>query len=67
MYDAAGIRRAAGEHAELLNIIIEEMGRNMTLGREKLKEFLGHSPFEVFVGAVLGILLSLIYIWMRWV
>lgn len=67
MYDAAGIRRAAGEHAELLNIIIEEMGRNMALGREKLKEFLGHSPLEVFVGAVLGILLSLIYIWMRWV
>jgi len=68
MYDAAGIRRAAGEHAELLNIIVEEMiGKNKTLGKEKLKEFLGHSPLEVFVGAVLGILISLIYIKMRWV
>lgn len=68
MYDAAGIRRAAGEHAELLNIIVEEMlGRNKTLSRERLKEFLGHSPLEVFVGAALGILLSLIYIRVGWV
>jgi hypothetical protein len=68
MYDAAGIRRQAGKHAMLLNIIVQEMGIVMRglagllpapLGKkEKLKEMLGHEPTEVLGGAVLGILMG---------
>jgi hypothetical protein len=67
MYDAAGIRRAAGEHAELLNIIIEEMERNKAAGRQKLKELLGHSPLEVIVGSFIGIMLGIVFICVGWV
>lgn len=55
MYDAAGVRRSAGDQAVLVNLIvdkIEEMGIEMD---ERIKEFLGHKPIEVGVGAVLGI------------
>ena len=60
MYDAAGVRRAAGEQAILMNVLfekIEEMGVKMD---ERLKEFLGHRPIEVFVGALLGILIGVL-------
>ena len=52
MYDAAGIRRAAGKMAVTLNKMMED--NNQQVG-EKLKELLGHTPFEVFVGATWGI------------
>lgn len=67
MYGAAGIRREAGEHAELINKILAEFKDNKELGRERLKEFLGHSPLEVLMGAILGIILSLIFISLGWV
>ena len=56
MYDAAGIRRAAGRMAVTLNKIIDDVysHRHQEVS-EKLKELLGHTPFEVFVGAVWGI------------
>ncbi len=59
MYDAAGIRRAAGKQAEILNKIIEDLyaGRRTD---EKLKELLGHTPIEVLVGAIWGIIVALI-------
>lgn len=44
MYDAAGVRRAAGCQARILNIIIEDLAHNKPLGNEKLKELLGHTP-----------------------
>lgn len=53
MYDAAGVRRAAGKQARVLNQIIENDG-DIDVG-EKLIELLGHSPFEVFMGAILGV------------
>lgn len=53
MYDAAGVRRAAGKQARVLNQMIENDG-NIDMG-EKLIELLGHTPFEVFMGAILGI------------
>ncbi len=56
MYDAAGIRRAAGKQARVLNQIIENEG-DINI-QEKLIELLGHTPKEVFVGAVVGIVLS---------
>lgn len=59
MYDAAGIRRAAGKQAEILNKIIEDLyaGRKTD---EKLKELLGHTPIEVIIGAIWGIIVALI-------
>ena len=52
MYDAAGVRRAAGKQAKIINQMIEEKGVKM---KERLTELLGHTPFEVFMGALLGI------------
>ena len=59
MYDAAGIRRAAGRMAATLNKIIDDMNSNRhSEVSEKLKELLGHTPFEVFVGAIWGIFVA---------
>ena len=61
MTDAAGVRRAAGKQAALLNRIVQDMianGRGLTY--ETLKELLGHSPFEVTIGALLGILIAVV-------
>ncbi len=58
MYDAAGVRRAAGKQARVLNQIIE--GDKDINIPEKLTELLGHTPKEVIVGALVGIFLSMI-------
>lgn len=60
MYDAAGVRRAAGEQAKVLNRITAELseGENQYLDKD-LKEFLGHTPFQVFMGALLGVVIAL--------
>lgn len=60
MYDAAGVRRAAGKQARLLNKIVNTPGLSNVQVKEKLTEVLGHSPKEVFVGAVIGIIAGLI-------
>ena len=64
MYDAAGVRRAAGKQAKVLNQIIESEGQNINI-QEKLIELLGHTPIEVLVGAVVGIILApiLLLLW----
>jgi acid phosphatase family membrane protein YuiD len=61
MYDATGIRRAAGLHAQLLNQLVREIRRLQELGPTPapLKELLGHTYLEVFVGALLGLLVAL--------
>ena len=53
MYDAAGLRRAAGKMAASLNKIMDHVYNVPT--SEKLKELLGHTPVEVFAGAALGV------------
>lgn len=58
MYDASGVRRAAGKQARVLNAIIEDLNRRQ-LHPERLRELLGHTPFEVVVGALLGVLIAL--------
>ncbi len=60
MYDAAGIRRAAGKQATLLNKIISTPGLSSIQVQEKLVEVLGHTPVQVFVGALIGIVAGLI-------
>ena len=60
MYDACGIRRAAGKQAALLNKIIETPGLTGLQVSEKLVEVLGHTPFQVLVGALIGVIAGLI-------
>lgn len=59
MYDAAGIRRSAGKIAATMNRVMEEFySHRPSAAGEKLKELLGHTPLEVFIGAILGIFVS---------
>lgn len=61
MYDAAGVRRAAGQQAKILNRLVETWGKvEYSETEKKLKELLGHTPKEVFAGAILGIGIGLI-------
>ena len=55
MYDAAGVRRAAGKQAKLLNKLIETPGLTTVQVSEKLVEVLGHTPLQVIVGALIGL------------
>ena len=61
MYDAAGVRRAAGKQASLLNKIIETPGLTGVEVQERLVEVLGHTPLQVFVGAIIGIIVGSIF------
>ena len=61
MYDAAGVRRAAGKQAHLLNKIIETPGLTNVEVQERLVEVLGHTPLQVIVGAAIGIIVGLIF------
>ena len=61
MYDAAGVRRAAGKQAKLLNKIIQTPGLTNVEVTEKLQEVLGHTPIQVFVGALIGVIVGLIF------
>ena len=61
MYDAAGVRRAAGQQARILNKLVEQWGKSDFSDTDKrLKELLGHTPKEVFVGALLGITIAVV-------
>ena len=60
MYDAAGVRRAAGKQAKLLNKIVNTPGLTNLQVQEKLVEVLGHTPKQVLVGALIGIVAGLL-------
>ncbi len=63
MYDAIGVRRETGIQAQLLNNMIkvfEDMGRKELSAHEKLKEFVGHTPLQVLIGAILGVLIAIL-------
>lgn len=61
MYDAAGVRRAAGTQAKMLNRMVVELIEEGHLPQyEFLKELLGHTPVEVFTGSALGMLVAAI-------
>ena len=62
MYDAAGVRRAAGKQARILNQMINSKNMPNEVRQEKLIELLGHTPFEVFIGALVGIVYALLVI-----
>lgn len=58
LYDASGVRRAAGKQAKVLNVIISDFIDTKQFHGEKLKELLGHTPMEVLAGVALGILIA---------
>jgi acid phosphatase family membrane protein YuiD len=58
IYDATGIRRQAGRHAEIINAMVRDLVEGHPLRQEQLREVLGHSPFEAIVGLALGILVA---------
>ena len=62
MYDATGVRREAGEHAKMLNLLVD----NIFAGKKEytendFKELIGHTPYQVFMGAALGILIGIVF------
>ncbi len=60
MYDAAGVRRAAGKQAKILNKIVDTPGLTGVEVSERLVEVLGHTPIQVLVGAIIGIVVGII-------
>lgn len=65
MFDAAGVRRSAGRQAQVLNKMLDELYQKGQFAEERVKELLGHTPVEVFAGAFLGILISLVFCGIR--
>lgn len=61
MYDATGVRQAAGKQAKVLNQILRELFTGQPVSEEELKELIGHSPTEVYVGALIGILYTVLW------
>jgi acid phosphatase family membrane protein YuiD len=64
-YDAAGVRRQAGMHAERINVLFDELLQGHMWNEEELREVLGHTPFEVIGGTVWGVL-STTAVWYFW-
>jgi acid phosphatase family membrane protein YuiD len=66
IYDATGIRRQAGKHAELINAMIKDLAAGNPLKQEQLREVLGHTPVEALGGILLGLIVAQLT-WMLWV
>ena len=64
-YDAGGVRRQAGIHAQRINVIFEELLEQHTLNQKELREVLGHTPLEVMGGILFGLLVATVQ-WMVW-
>jgi len=64
IYDAIGIRRHAGDHARVLNLMIDELLTGHALAEKELKEMLGHTPREVVGGVLLGIVIAFLIVWL---
>lgn len=65
VYDAAGVRRQAGIHAQKINLLINELFSGQPITEDQLKEVLGHTPMEVVGGISLGVAVALL-IWLIW-
>lgn len=71
MFDASTVRQAAGAQARLLNEIVDELFQSHRLSEVKLKELLGHTRLEVFMGMIIGILVGIFVVsfptlWVQW-
>ncbi|MCL2827123.1 MAG: divergent PAP2 family protein [Oscillospiraceae bacterium] len=60
MYDACGVRRAAGQHAKMLNKLEEIIFSKDFSPEDRLKELIGHTPLQVLAGAMLGIVIAVV-------
>jgi acid phosphatase family membrane protein YuiD len=65
IYDAAGVRRQAGMHAERINVLFEELLRGHIWDQHELREVLGHTPLEVAGGVLLGLVVATVN-WLIW-
>jgi len=63
LYDATGVRRQAGEHARVINAMIDDFAHGHPLKEEHLKELLGHTPRQVFAGVLVGFVVSTFVMW----
>ena len=61
MNDAQGVRRAAGQQASMLNRIVDDMYHQKPIKPERLRELLGHTPIQVTIGAVIGVVTALVF------
>lgn len=64
-YDAAGVRRQAGMHAERINVLFDELLKGHLWDEEELREVLGHTPLEVTGGILWGLAITTL-IWLLW-
>jgi uncharacterized protein len=64
-YDAAGVRQQAGIHAQRINVLFEELMQGHPINEKDLREVIGHTPFEVAGGIILGIVVAILQ-WMIW-
>jgi len=64
-YDAAGVRRQAGIHAQRINMLFEEVLRGHLVDQNELREVLGHTPLEVTGGVLFGIVVAIL-MWLIW-
>lgn len=62
IYDAMGVRRQAGDHARVLNLMIDELLTGHPLAEKELKEMLGHTPREVLGGVLLGLVMAFVVV-----
>jgi len=65
VYDAAGVRRQAGMHAQKINILVNELLKGHPISEQELREVLGHTPLEALGGVLLGLVLA-IGLWLLW-
>jgi uncharacterized protein len=64
IYDATGIRRQAGIHAQIINQMIHDLASGHPLKQETLREVLGHTPMEAVAGTLLGVIVAQIAYWL---
>lgn len=65
MYDARGVRQESGKQARVLNQIMQTLFTGHPITDEELKELIGHTTLQVIVGGVIGIIYTLVYLWLR--
>jgi uncharacterized protein len=59
-FDAQGVRRATGQQAEILNKMMDDIYLGRKIHEDRLKELIGHTPFEVLVGSMIGIVIAVL-------
>jgi uncharacterized protein len=67
MYDAAGVRQSVGKHSAFLNRLVKELSFKTTPSEreEDFREFIGHTPFQVLIGALLGVFVTWLWLFLE--